>query len=99
MQVQQVSFQGNNPKRGVRTIGQLMNRLYESACREGLDSDMIQISSKMKDGVEVTGTAIFDSGRFVDFILPYKHVHYKNELCTKIMNKFNNVVTKGKAGK
>ncbi len=99
MQVQQVSFQGNNPKRGVRTIGQLMNRLYKSACREGLDSDMIQISSKMKDGAEVTGVATFDRGHFVNLSFPYEYAHYRSEFCANIIQKFNEVVTKGKACK
>lgn len=35
MQVQQVSFQGNNPKHAARNIGQVMNKLYEAAYRGG----------------------------------------------------------------
>lgn len=99
MQVQPVSFQGNNPKRGVRHIGQLMNRLYQSAYREGLNFDIIQISAKMKDGAEVTGVATFDRGRFVDLSFPYEQAHYRSEFCANIIRKFNEVVTKGKAYK
>ena len=99
MQIQSITFQGNNPKRGVRHIGQLMNRLYDSAYRSGNPSDIIQVSAKMSDGVEVTGVATFDRGHFVNLAFPYEHAHYRKEFCAKIIKKFNEVVTKGKAYK
>ena len=79
MQIQSITFQGNNPKRGVRHIGQLMNRLYDSAYRSGNPSDIIQVSAKMSDGVEVTGVATFDRGHFVNLAFPYEHAHYFEE--------------------
>ncbi len=99
MQVQQISFQGNNPKRGVRHLGQVMNKLYTSAYRDGLSSDIIQVSTKMSDGVEVTGVATFDRGRFINLSFPYEHAHYRSEFCANIIRKFNEVMTKGKAYK
>ena len=48
--------------RGVRNVGQLMNRLYESAYQKNLFDeipDIIQISAKMKDGTEVSAIANF----------------------------------------
>lgn len=97
MQIQQVSFQGNNPKHGARRIGQVMNKLYDTAYR-GLNDcpDIIQVSTRMKDGVEVTGVAAFDKGHFVNLSFPYEHAHYRREFCENILRKFNEVITKGK---
>ncbi len=88
--------------RGVRNVGQLMNRLYESAYQKNLFDeipDIIQISAKMKDGTEVSAIANFDNGHFLGIRFPFEHVQYKNEFCKTIIKKFNKVVTKGKSEK
>lgn len=104
MQIQSItpatSFQGNNPKRAARNIGQVMNKLYDSAYRgSGISSDIIQVSTRMKDGVEVTGVALFDGGHFMNLSFPYEHAHYRSEFCASIIKQFNKVMTKGKACK
>lgn len=94
------SFTGSNPKRAARRIGQVMTKLYDAAYQGGSNSpDIIQVSTKMKDGVEVTGVATFDRGKFLNLSFPYEHAHYRSEFCANILRKFNEVVTKGKAYK
>ena len=102
MQVQSVSpsFTGNNPKRAARSIGQVMNKLYQTAYRDMPEhSDIIQVSTRLLNGLEVTGVATFDRGRFVDLSLPYEHARFRSEFCQNIIRKFNEVMTKGKAYK
>ncbi len=102
MQIQSVSptFTGSNPKRGARHIGQVMNKLYEQAYKDmPLQSDIIQISTKLSNGKEISGIATFDKGRFVNLSFPYEHAQYRSEFCKNIIQKFNEVITKGKANK
>ena len=59
MKIQQVApsqtFCGSNPKRGARHIGQVLNKLYEAAYRDmPQQSDIIQISTKLNNSLEVT---------------------------------------------
>jgi hypothetical protein len=96
--VNNTTFQGNNPKRAARNIGQVMERLYQTAYVEPSEaSDIIQISTKMKNGVEVSGIASFDNGKFVNLRFPYEQAKYRSEFCAKIIQKFNEVMTKGKS--
>lgn len=98
----QTSFTGNHAKRGARSIGQLMNKLYESAYKNelyGHSPDIIQISSKMKDGTDVSAVASFVRGKFIDLSFPYEWAHYRSEFCKKILYKYNTVLTKGKCNK
>lgn len=104
MKIQQVApsqtFCGSNPKRGARHIGQVLNKLYEAAYRDmPQQSDIIQISTKLNNGLEVTGVATFDKGKFINLSFPYEHAQYRSEFCANIIRKYNEVVTKGKAYK
>ena len=92
------SFMGH----GARNIGEVMNRLYESAYKADLFEevpDIIQISAKMKDGTDVTAVANFYNGKYVGIRFPFEHFQYKNEFCKTVMSKFNKAVTKGKIDK
>ncbi len=92
------SFTGH----GARNIGEVMNRLYESAYNNNLFKevpDIIQISAKMKDGTEVSAIANFYNGKYAGIRFPFEHFQYKNEFCKTIMSKFNKAVTKGKTDK
>lgn len=93
-------FTGSNPKRAARHIGQVMNKLYENAY-QNLNSrpDMIQVTAKLKNGKEISAIADFYRGRYVGIRLPYEDVPYKSEFCKTVIEKYNNVVTKGKAYK
>lgn len=96
----QTSFRAH----GARHIGQVMNKLYDSAYRKGLFPgaeipDILSVSTVLKNGLEVTGIATFDRGKFVSLSLPYEHAQYRSEFCANIIRKFNEVVTKGKAYK
>lgn len=102
MQIQSINptFTGSNPKRGARYIGQVMNKLYEQAYKDmPVHSDIIQVSTKLENGLEVSGIATFDRGRFINLSLPYEHARFRSEFCANIIRKFNEVVTKGKAYK
>ena len=92
------SFTGH----GARNVGEVMNRLYESAYNNNLFKevpDIIQISAKMKDGTEVSAIANFYNGKYAGIRFPFEHFQYKNEFCKTIMSKFNKAVTKGKTDK
>ena len=102
MQIQSVTptFCGSKPKHAADNIKQVMTKLYDAAYHNvSYPPNIIQVSSKMKNGVEVTGVATFNRGKCVDLSFPYEHARYKNEFCTNILQKFNNVITKGKAYK
>ena len=89
------SFQAH----GARSFKQVMNKLYRSAYSNNLfehEPDVFQISTRMKDGEEVTGLACFENGQYIGISFPYEHAKYRNEFCKKILNQFNNVMTKGK---
>ena len=88
-------FQGH----GARDINQVMNKLYKTAYANnsfGHIPDVFQVTSRMKDGVEVSGLACFDNGRFTGISFPYELAHYRKEFCKTIIEKYNKVVTKGK---
>lgn len=108
MQIQSVnnypkaSFRGH----GARHIGQVMNKLYDSAYRKGLFvgggaeiPDILSVSTTLNNGLEVTGIASFERGRFASLSLPYEHAQYRSEFCANIIRKYNETVTKGKAYK
>lgn len=89
------SFTGH----GARNIGQVMTKLYKSAYQGELyphTPDIIQVTAKMKDGVEVTGVANFFGGVFEGISLPYEHVKYKSEFCNTVLNRYNQAITHGK---
>ncbi len=98
----QQTFCGNHAKRGAKNIYQLMNKLYDNAYRNklyGYYPDIIQISSKMKDGTEVSAVATFERGKFVDISFPYEVSQYRKEFCKKLLDKYNFVITKGKSSR
>lgn len=97
MQVQPISFQGNNPKGAARNFAQVMNKLYKAAYRDMPEhSDIIQVSAKIPNGKEISGIATFDNGNFVNLSLPYEDACHRNAFCKSIIQKFNDVMTKGK---
>ena len=84
---------------GARNIGQVMTKLYKSAYQGEIYPhcpDIIQVTTRMKDGTEVTGVANFYGGMYEGISFPYEHVKYRKEFCNIIMKKYNQVVTKGK---
>lgn len=103
MQIQSRSCSRENfTGRGARNIGQVMNRLYESAYKGDLFEevpDIIQVSAKMKDGTEVSAIANFYNGKYVGIRFPFEQVQYKSEFCKTIMQKFNEIITKRKIDK
>lgn len=87
---------------GARNLRQVMNRLYKSAYSNELyehKPDIIQISSKMSDGIDITGVAYFENGQYKGLSFPYEHAHYRREFCQKIFDKYNQSITKGKYSK
>lgn len=104
MQIQPITppptFCGSNPKHAARHIGQVLNKLYEAAYRDmPYQSDIIQISTKLNNGRDVTGIATFYKGKYVNLSFPYEDAKYKSEFCANIIRKYNEVVSKGKAYK
>ncbi len=103
MQVQFNTQKGQNfMGHGARNIGEVMNRLYESAYKTDLFEevpDIIQVSAKMKDGTEVSAIANFYNGKYVGIRFPFEQVQYKSEFCKTIMQKFNEIITKRKIDK
>ena len=94
------NFCANKAKHGVRNIGELMTKLYDAAYKNELnDHDIIQVSSKMKDGRVVHAIANFECGIFTDISFPYEFAHYRNEFCRNIIKKYNQIITKGKYNK
>lgn len=98
----QTSFRGH----GARHIGYVMNKLYDSAYRKGLYvgggadlPDILSVTTTLKNGLEVTGIASFERGKFAYLSLPYEHAQYRSEFCANIIRKFNESVTKGKANR
>ncbi len=97
MQIQPVSFQGNNPKGAARNIAQVMNKLYKTAYSNIPEHpDIIQVSAKIPNGKEISGIATFENGNFVDLSFPYEDARHRSDFCKAIINKFNDVMTKGK---
>ncbi len=97
MQIQPVSFQGSHPRHGAKSVEEVLNRLYERASKDVPElADTITISTKLKNGLEVTGIAQFDKGHLINLILPDQQAIYRKEFCTTILRKFNKAITKGK---
>lgn len=93
-------FTGNNPKHGARNIYEVMNKLYQTAYKSELykhEPDIIQISSKMDDGTEISAIADFEKGKCVGISFPYEFAKYRYEFNKKILDKYNNIITKGKS--
>ncbi len=89
------SFNGH----GARRVNDIMRRLYNEAYQNrGISNrpPIIKISTTMKDGVEVTGTASFCQGRFIGLNFPKGQERYRTEFCKAIFEKFNQAITKGK---
>ena len=99
MQVQPINFQGNHPRHGAKSVEEVLNRLYARARKDIPElTDTIKISTKLKNGLEVTGTAQFDKGHLIDIIFPDQQAIYRKEFCSTILEKFNKAITKGKIG-
>ena len=67
MQVQKINNTPNFQGHGAKTLGDVMNRLYRETCNAGYFpeyGDVIQLTSKMANGVEVSATAHFSGGQF-----------------------------------
>ena len=102
MQVQKIN--NNTPKfqgHGARRFSDVMNRLYREV-NSGLvpfESDIIELSTIMKDGTEVSARANFAGGRFRGLVFPNELLQYKKQFCHKLLNMYNRAVTKGKAKK
>lgn len=96
----QQTFSGNNPKHAARQIGAVMNSLYNAAYKKELyphTPDIIQITTKMDDGTEISAVANFVNGRFEGLSFPYEDAHYRTKFCKKILETYNRVLTKGKS--
>ena len=96
----QQTFTGNNPKHGAKSIYDVMNRLYKCAYDSELyiqKPDIIQISSRMNDGKEISAVADFEDGKCVGISFPYEFAKYRQEFYKKILDKYNSVVTKNKS--
>lgn len=102
MQIQKVNSAPNFQGHGARKLGEVMERLYKDSYKSGfipLEQDIIQLTSKMKDGKEVTAIADFYNGKFMGIAFPYDLTKYKSEFCNKLIETYNNAVTKNKATK
>ena len=87
---------------GARKFGDVMNRLYVAAYDNELyphQPDILQISTKMKDGKNISAIACFEDGRYTGISFPYEDAKYKKEFMKKILEAYNRVVTKGKSFK
>lgn len=96
------SFCGTNPKHAARHINAVMDSLYQAAYKNELyphTPDIIQISTKMDDGKEVSAIANFINGHFEGLSFPYEEAHYRAKFCKKILETYNYVLTKGKSKK
>ena len=92
----QTTFKGH----GARSFGQVMDRLYDAAYGHlsyNDAPDIIQVSTKLKNGKEISGIANFVKGRFAGLSLPYEFAKLKSEFCKSVMDKYNQAMTKGKA--
>lgn len=102
MRIQNINNKQPFQAHGAKHIGHVMNKLYDTAYGRvnWQDApDIIQVSAKMLDGTNVTAVASFEKGKYVSLTLPYEQAHYRSEFCRNIIQKFNEVVTKGKANK
>ncbi len=94
------TFCANKPKHAAKNFGELMSVLYKKAYgndRFVHNPDIIQISTTMQDGKEVTAIADFFNGKYIGLSFPYEHAHYRKEFCKKILEKYNFIITKGKS--
>lgn len=102
MQVQKINNTPNFQGHGARTLGDVMNRLYSETCNAGYfpeHGDVIQLTSKMANGVEVSAKAHFAGGQFIGISFPKKFAKYREQFCNKLFATYNNAVTKGKGRK
>ena len=102
MQIQKINSTPNFQGHGAQTFGDVMNRLYRETHISGYNpkqGDVIQLTSKMRDGVEVSATATFFDGRFVGISFPQKFSRYRTQFCNKLFETYNNAVTRGKGSK
>ena len=102
MQIQRINNSQNFQGHGAKRFSDIMNRLYKDAYKGGFlpeEIDVIQLTSKMNDGVEVSAIANFLDGKFIGLKFPYCHVKYKSQFCNKLFEIYNNAVTKGKGNK
>lgn len=89
------SFNGH----GARRVNHVMQRLYDFAYEDRSIYNrppIIKISTKMKDGIDVTGTVSFSQGKLVGLDFPKGQERYRSEFCKTIFEKFNQAITKGK---
>lgn len=102
MQIQKINNTPNFQGHGASSLGDVMNRLYRETCGSGYfpqNGDVIQLTSKMRNGVEVSAMAHFAGGRFIGLSFPQKFAKYKEQFCNKLFETYNNAVTKGKGRK
>ena len=102
MQVQKINNTPNFQGHGAKTLGDVMNRLYRETRMSGYSpeyGDVIQLTSKMKNGVEVSAQAHFAGGQFIGLSFPKKFAKYREQFCNKLFATYNNAVTKGKGRK
>ena len=102
MQIQKIGTTPNFQGHGAKTLGEVMERLYKDAYKGDFiphEPDILQFSTKMKDGKEVSAVADFCNGKFLGISFPYEFVKYKTEFCNKLFETYNKAVTKGKSTK
>lgn len=102
MQVQKINSVPNFQGHGAKTLGDVMNRLYKETSKAGYFpeyGDVIQLTSEMANGVEVSAQAHFAGGQFIGISFPKKFALYKEQFCNKLFETYNNAVTKGKGKK
>ncbi len=96
------TFTAKNPKHAVHSIGEVMSELYKRAYNNEMYQDapdIIQISTKMRDGKEIVAVADFIDGQYIGLSFPHELAHYRKEFCKKILDKYNTVITKGKCNR
>ena len=102
MQINKVNNSPDFKGHGAKSLGDVMNRLYREACMleyNPKNGDIVQLTSRMRDGVEVSAIATFSNGNFVGMAFPKKFLKYKAQFCNKLFETYNNAVTKGKGRK
>ena len=102
MQVHKIDKTTSFNAHGARNLRELMNRLYKEAYTVAYapyEPDIIELSTTMRDGVEVHAIANFDNGRFINISFPYEHTKYRSQFCNKLFETYNNAMSKGRASR
>ncbi len=90
------SFSGH----GARHIGQVMNNLYKKAYKDmPYPPDIIAVTVKLENGTEVSATANFFRGKYINLSIDNDNNSIRSAFCKAVIERYNHAVTKGKAYK